>query len=49
MQSTTLCRDNGVIWKFTAYVILGINAEGKKKCLLLVLEKTKFPSSGFLF
>ena len=26
-------RDNGVLWKLAAYVILGINAEGKKEVL----------------
>ena len=38
-------RDNGVIRKLAAYVILGINAEGKK-CLPSVLEKMKVPSIG---
>ena len=33
-DSLFLVRDNGVIRKLAAYVILGINAEGKKEVLL---------------
>ena len=42
-------RDNGVIRKLAAYVILGINAEGKKEVLTIRLEKTKAQNIGFLY
>lgn len=34
-------RDNGVIWKLTAYIILGINAEGKKEVLTISIRKNE--------
>ena len=40
-------RDNGVIRKFAANVILGINTEGKKEVLPSVLAITKAQNTGF--
>lgn len=39
-------RDDGIIRKLAAYVVLGINEDGKKKFLQLLLEKTKAVNIG---
>ena len=36
-------RDNGVIRKLAAYVILGINAEGKKEVLTISIGENSWP------
>ena len=41
-------RDNGVIRKLAAYVILGINTEGRKRFFRSLLERTKVRNFGFL-
>ncbi len=42
-------RDNGVIRKLAAYVILGINTEGKKRCFQSLSVIMKVQSTGCLF
>ena len=41
-------RDNGIIRKLVAHVILDINTEEKKKFCLLISETTKAQNTGFL-
>ena len=39
-------RDNGVIRKLAAYVILGINAEGKKEVLTITIGDNEVRNTG---
>ena len=42
-------RDNGVIRKLAAYVILGINPDGRKEVLTIEVAKTKALNTGCLY
>ena len=41
-------RENGVIRKLAAYVILGLTLEGKKEVLSIQIGKMRVPSTGSL-
>lgn len=41
-------QDNGVIRKLAAYVILGINTEGKKEVVTISIGTMKVRNTGFL-
>ena len=42
-------RDNGVIRKLAAYVVLGINSDGLKEVLTIEVGEVRVPSTGFPF
>lgn len=42
-------RDEGVIRKLAAYVMLGISLEGRKKVLTFRSARMKVPNTGYLF